>query len=175
MKEEEEDTNFILKASQEVGEIREYLAGKTKSIDGQLLNLNEKFENENKQLKKKLAEVHEQIKLIKENETSVSDSFLRNQQNKFSQKTKSSHDTNSKVLNETVESHKAYYEDKIIEIFEEMELLKKEYLGIIEKMSEENPKSEKDMPKDSEKLKNIAVRIGVAGDSKSVEEMKRDL
>ena len=37
---------------------------------------------------------------MKEVETiPANDSFLKNQQNKFSQKTKSSHDTNSKVLN----------------------------------------------------------------------------
>ena len=48
-----------------------------------------------------------------------------------------------------------------------MESLKKEYLGIMEKISEENVKSEKDNHKDNEKLKNIALRIGVTSDSKS--------
>ena len=87
-------------------------------------------------------------------------------------KTKSSHDTNCKILNQIMESQKAYYEDKIISIFEEISCLKKRISGILEKISEDNVKSEKDTQKDSEKLKNIALRIGITNDPKTSEEIK---
>lgn len=45
----------------------------------------------------------------------------------------------------------------------------------MEKISEDNVKSEKDTQKDSEKLKNIALRIGITNDPKTSEEIKKDL
>ncbi len=50
---DEEEINFIYKLSKDVNEIGEYLAGKIKFMDGQIMNINDKLDEYKVELSKK--------------------------------------------------------------------------------------------------------------------------
>ncbi len=57
-------------------------------------------------------------------------------------------------LNDTIESYRNYYEDKIVEIFEEMDRIRGEYFQVIQKLNAEG-----EVGNDMDKLKSIAQKI----------------
>ena len=87
-------------------------------MDGQISSISEKLDGYKVELNKKGEEESDIKKFKSEYGTEKEhDSEIRSH-TKFGQKIKSTHDTNSRILNETMESYRAHYEDKIVELFE---------------------------------------------------------
>lgn len=95
-------------------------------MDSQIIIINDKLDGYKVELNKK-GEEESDMKNLKEEEERTekeNDNHMKGQ-TKFGQRIKTTQDTNSRVLNETMESYRAHYEDKIIEIFDEMDNLKR--------------------------------------------------
>ena len=90
--------------------------------------------------------------------------IVGNQRSTKSGHTNSRNPKSSLDMNDTMESYKNYYEDKIVEIFDELERIRGEYTSLIEKIGEENGDfSERPNTKELERIKSIAQRISMKG------------